>query len=174
MSKTLPAATGVVHVGSPFSVWPGWCVESGHEFAVGGAGGGEVFVAFVELLSKVEVVLFELADLLVEGIDVGGGAEPGLAPGLFTERFGQPFLQLMDAGAEPGDSLVGSQQIRLQRGSGDRGAGVLTGNWICLQRMDFLKQVGVAVEECAVDRGCASNRGRAEPVAGCYGLVDRS
>jgi hypothetical protein len=55
---------------------PGWCVESGHEFAVGGAGCGEVFLAFVELLLKVEVVLFDLADALVEGVDVGGGAEP--------------------------------------------------------------------------------------------------
>jgi hypothetical protein len=25
-------------------------VEAGHEFAVGGAGGGEVFIAFVEIL----------------------------------------------------------------------------------------------------------------------------
>ena len=39
-----------------------WRVESGHEFAVGGAGCGEVFLAFVELLSKVSVVLLELAD----------------------------------------------------------------------------------------------------------------
>jgi hypothetical protein len=40
------------------------------------AGGGEVFFAFVELLLKVDVVLFELADALVKGVDVGGGAEP--------------------------------------------------------------------------------------------------
>ena len=137
---------------------PGWCVESGHEFAVGGAGGGEVFLAFVELLLKAEVVLFELADALVEGVDVGGGAEPGLVPGLFTERFGQPLLQLLDARAEPGDSLLCSQQIRLQRGACDPGADVLSGDWICLQRMDFLEQVGVPVEECAVDRGGAGDR----------------
>ena len=59
---------------------------SGHEFAVGGAGGGEVFVAFVELQTQVDDVLFELGDLLVEGVDVGGGAEPGLAPGVLAER----------------------------------------------------------------------------------------
>ena len=50
----LSAATGVVQVGLAVSARPGWCVESGHEFAVGGAGGGEVFVAFVELLLKVD------------------------------------------------------------------------------------------------------------------------
>src|ERR1700687_5810549 len=38
--------------------------------------------------------------------------------------------------------------------------------------MDFLEQVGVPVEECAVDRGGAGDRGRAEPVAGGYSLVD--
>ena len=106
---------------------PGWCVESGHEFAVGGAGGGEVFVAFVELLLQVEVVLFELGDALVEGVDVGWGAEPGLAPGLFAERFGEPFLELLDAGVEPGGAFVGGEQVGLQRGAGDRGAGVLVG-----------------------------------------------
>ena len=50
------------------SAGPGWCVESGHEVAVGSAGGGEVFVAFVELLSKVDDLLFELADPLVTSI----------------------------------------------------------------------------------------------------------
>ena len=60
----LSAATGVVQADARVSSQPAWCVESGHEFAVGGAGGGEVFAAFVELLSKVSVVLFELADAL--------------------------------------------------------------------------------------------------------------
>ena len=104
----LSTATGVVQADSCVSSQPGWCVESGHEFAVGGAGCGEIFVAFVELLLKVEVLLFEMADALVVGVDIGGGAEPGLAPGLFTERFREPLLQLLDARAEPGGSLVGS------------------------------------------------------------------
>jgi Phage integrase, N-terminal SAM-like domain len=157
---------------APVSSQPGWCVESGHEFSVGGAGGGEVFVAFVELLLLVDDLLFEMGDPVVEGVDVGGGAEPGLAPGLFTERLGEPLLELADAGAEPGGALVGGEQIGLQRGSGDPGAGVLIGDWICLQRMDFLEQVGVPVEEGAVDSGRAGDRGRAEPVAGGRGVVD--
>jgi hypothetical protein len=70
----LVAATGVVQADSRVSSQPGWCVESGHEFAVGRSGGGEVFLAFVESLLKVEIVLFELADALVEGVDIGGGA----------------------------------------------------------------------------------------------------
>ncbi|HKH51532.1 MAG TPA: hypothetical protein VKA77_07010, partial [Mycobacterium sp.] len=56
---------------------PGWRVESGHEFAVGGACCGEVFVAFGELVLLVEVALFELADALVQGVGVGGGTESG-------------------------------------------------------------------------------------------------
>ena len=109
----LSAATGVVQVGSRVSAWPGWRVESGHEFAVGGAGGGEVFVAFVELLLKVEVVLFEMADAMVEGVDIGGGTEPGLAPRLFAECLGEPLLELADAGVEPGGAFVGGEQVGL-------------------------------------------------------------
>jgi hypothetical protein len=91
------------------SAWLGWRVESGHEFA----GGGAVFVAFVELLSKVEVVLFELADSLVECINVGGGAKPPLAPGVCAERLGEPLLESADAGIEPGGSFVGGEQVGL-------------------------------------------------------------
>src|SRR5690349_19183900 len=109
MSEMLSAATGVVQADSRVSARPGWCVESGHEFAVGRPGGGEVFLAFVELLTKVEVVLLELADALVEGVDVGGCAEPGLTPGLFTECFGEPLLELADAGVEAGGAFVSGE-----------------------------------------------------------------
>jgi hypothetical protein len=69
-------------------------VELGHEFTVGGAGCSEVVVAFVELLAQVDELLFEAGDGLVERVDVGGGAEPGLLPGLLAERFGEAFLEL--------------------------------------------------------------------------------
>ena len=82
------------------------------------------------------------------------------------------FSSWLDAGVEPGGSFVGGEQVGLQRGLGDRGAGVLVGDWICLQRMDFLQQVAVPVEECAVDSGRASDCGRADPVAGGGGLVE--
>ena len=57
-------------------------------------------VAFFELEAQVDGLLFEVGDLLVEGVDVGGGAEPGFVPGLLAECFGQAFLQLPDAGGE--------------------------------------------------------------------------
>jgi hypothetical protein len=172
MPEMLSAATGVVQADSRVSSRPGWCVESGHEFAVGGACCGEVFVAFGELVLKVEVALFELADALVEGVDVGGGTESGFAPRVFAERFRQPLLQLLDARAQPGGSFVGGEQIRLQRRSCDGGADVVTGYWICLQRMDFLHQVTMPVEEGAVDSGGGSNSGRGDPVACRSGLVE--
>ncbi|MFI7670207.1 hypothetical protein [Nocardia sp. NPDC049526] len=53
------------------------------------------------MLLQVDVSLFELVDALVERVDVGGCAEPGSAPGLLAERFGQSFLQLLDAGSKP-------------------------------------------------------------------------
>ena len=160
MREMLSIATGVVQADSRVSSQPGWCVESGHEFAVGGAGCGEVFLAFGELVLKVEVVLFELADALVECVDVGGGTESGFAPRVFAERLAQSLLQLMDAGVEPGGSFVRGEQIRLQRCSCDRGADVVTGYWICLQRMDFLHQVTMPIKEGAVDSSGASDSGR--------------
>jgi len=76
-------------------------VDLGHEFAVGRACGGEVLVAFGELHAQVDGLLLEVVDLLVEGIDVGGDAEPGFVPGLLTECFGQSGFQLPDAAGEP-------------------------------------------------------------------------
>jgi hypothetical protein len=64
------------------------CVESGHQFAVGRAAGGEVLVAFLDVQTQVGHLLFDVCDLLVEGIDVGWRAEPGLAPDLFAQGFG--------------------------------------------------------------------------------------
>ena len=76
--------------------WRG--VELGHELAVGGAGRGEVLLAFLELQAQVNGLLLEMGDLLAEGVDVSGRAEPGFAPGLLAERLGQAFFELPDAG----------------------------------------------------------------------------
>ena len=89
-------------------------VELGHELAVRRPGGGQVVALFFELEAEVNDLLLQLAHLLVKGIDVGGYREPGLAPGLFAERLRQPFLQLPDAGVQPGGAFVGSEQVRLQ------------------------------------------------------------
>jgi len=60
-------------------------VDAGHEFAVGGACGGEVLVAFLKLKTQVADVLFERHDLLAELVDIAGGAEPGFTPGVGAE-----------------------------------------------------------------------------------------
>ena len=59
-------------------------VELGHELAVGGARGGEVLAPFVELQAQFDGLLFQVVDLLVERVDVGGSAESGLVPGLLA------------------------------------------------------------------------------------------
>ena len=89
-------------------------VELIHEFAVGGAGGSEVFVAFLQLQAQADELLLEVGDLLFEGVGVGGGAEPGFPPGLFAERFGEAPFQLLDAGVEPQGAFVGGEQVGLQ------------------------------------------------------------
>ena len=95
-------------------------VELGHELTVGRAGGTEFLVALFELEVQVNDLLLEVGDLLAEGADVGGGAEPGFPPGLFTERFGQAVFELLDAGGEPDRAFVGGGQVCLQRGPGAR------------------------------------------------------
>ena len=97
-------------------------VEPGHQLAVGGARGCEFVVAFFELQAQVGGLLFEVGDFLAEGVDVGGGAEPGFAPCLFAERFGQPLLELADAGAEADGAFVGGEQVGLQGCAGDGGS----------------------------------------------------
>src|SRR5664280_3191944 len=133
-----------------------WCrgVELGDEFAVCGAGGSQILVAFLELQAQFDGLLFEVADLLVEGVDVGRDAEARFVPGLFTECFGQAGFQLPDPAGEPDGSFAGGEQVDLQRGAGD--ARPLAGpgrRWGCLQGVDLAEQVAVAVEETAIDPG---------------------
>jgi hypothetical protein len=63
----------------------------------------------------------------VEGVDVGGGAEPGVVPGALAEGVGEPPFEVLDAAVQPGGAFVGGEQVGLQRGSGDRRAGALAG-----------------------------------------------
>jgi hypothetical protein len=99
-------------------------------------------------------LLFEMADFLVERVDVGGCAEPGFTPGLLAECFGEPFLELPGAGGEAEGAFVGGEQVRLQGRAGDaRAGGAAGGRRGCFEGVDFLQQVAVPVEEGAVDRG---------------------
>jgi hypothetical protein len=50
-------------------------VELRHEFAFGGACGGQFLVTFVQLQPQVDGLLFEEDDALLELLDVGGRAE---------------------------------------------------------------------------------------------------
>ena len=52
-----------------------WGVEPGHEVTVRCPGGCEVLGAFLKLQSEVDGLLFEVGDLGLELVDVGGGAE---------------------------------------------------------------------------------------------------
>jgi hypothetical protein len=68
-----------------------------------------------------------VVDLLVEVVDVGGGGESGLAPGLLAECVGQALFQLPDPAGEPGGALAGGEQVGVQRGAGDRRSECLSG-----------------------------------------------
>jgi hypothetical protein len=137
-------------------------VELGHELSAGGTGSREVFVAFLELELQVEDLLFQVSDLLAEGVDVGGGAEPGLAPCLVAESFGQAFFQVLDAAAEPDGAFVCCEEVSLQRGPGDGGTGAVVGGLLSLEGVDLLQQIAVPVDERPVDSGGAGDPGGAD------------
>jgi hypothetical protein len=68
-----------------------------------------------------------VGDLLVECVDVGGGAQAGLAPGVLAQCGGETLLEVLDASVKPGGAFVGGEEVGLQRGSGDRRSGALAG-----------------------------------------------
>jgi hypothetical protein len=71
------------------------------------------------LQAQVDRLLFEVGDLLVEGVDVGGGAQAGLAPGVLAQCGGETLFEMLDASVKPGGAFVGGEEVGLQRGSGD-------------------------------------------------------
>ena len=145
---------------------PACCVELGHELAVGGACCGEVLVAFAELEAHVADLLLQSVVALAERVDVGRGAEPGFPPGVLAEECGEPAFELLDAGGHPGGSLLGVEQIGLQRGTARRGPGSRRGRRVCLGHVDLFEQVAVPVEECPVNTGGAGDAGGADLVSG--------
>jgi hypothetical protein len=66
----------------------GAAVETCHQVAVGGAGGGKFVVAVLEVLASVEELLFEFGNTLTESADFVGSGEAGLVEDLFAEDFG--------------------------------------------------------------------------------------
>src|SRR6478735_5524049 len=77
-----------------------------------------------------------------------------------SKGFGQPRLELLNAGVQPVGAVVGCEQVGLQRGPGNRRTAALTvAGWLGFGGVDFLQQVTVSVEEAAVDAGCAGDGG---------------
>ena len=48
---------------------------------------------------------------MFELVDVVGSTQPRLLPGPFAEHVGQLFLQVLDAGSEPGRAVLGVEQV---------------------------------------------------------------
>ena len=96
--------------------------------------------AFVEPETQVDDLLLEAVDPALERVDVGGGAEPGFPPGVLAEEAGQPAFELLDAGGEPGGSLLGVEQVGLQGGAARGGPGsggsrrAVLAAWTCSSR----------------------------------------
>ena len=51
--------------------------------------------------------------MLLEPVDVVGGAEAGLVPGLLAEELGQALFELAGSGVEADRALLGGEQVGL-------------------------------------------------------------
>jgi hypothetical protein len=82
-------------------------------------------------------------DALFQLVDVVGGAEAGLAPGLFAEEFGQALFELTHSCGEADRALLGGEQVGVQRGV-TGGAGGGAGGGLGGQSVDLPEEVAVA------------------------------
>lgn len=169
----VPSATGVVQ--------GGWrrgelesvallalCVEPGHHFAVGGPRGAQFLGAVIDLKSKIHDLLFEFGDASLQLVDVVGRADAGFSPGFLAECGGEVFLELLNPGGQPGGSLLGVEQVGLQRCPGDRGVRWVKNGFGC-SGMDLVEQIAVPVEEAAIDSRGFGDRADADFLVGGLG-----
>lgn len=124
-------------------------VETSDEFTIRGAGGVEFFGALFELKAQIDNLLFKSGDLLVELVDVVGGADPGFPPGLLAKCGREAVFELLDPCGQSGCSLLSVEQIGLQRGSAHTARRQLVGGLGC-GSVDLFEQVAVAIEEAAI------------------------
>lgn len=103
----------------------GVVVERSHEFTVGGAGRAEFVGAFLQLTTQLEDLLLGIPERLLQAPDVVGRAQAAGAEGGPAKGFAQPGLK--DAGQVMWAGVLGSG----------------------------VEQVGVAVDEAAMDSGGA-------------------
>ncbi|WP_250293609.1 hypothetical protein [Streptomyces atroolivaceus] len=77
----------------------------GHQLGVGGPRGRRIIVSFTELRNEVGDSLIEVGDLLLEGVDVVGGFDPGGMPVVLTEGLEQPTFEPDDVSGLTGSTL---------------------------------------------------------------------
>ncbi|MDX2677835.1 hypothetical protein [Streptomyces soliscabiei] len=94
-------------------------VEGAGQLAVGFSGGCQLGLSLFQGRRKVDVVLFQAGDLVLEFVDVGGGTQARLAPDLLSPCLGQALLQLLDARDQAGVAGLGVGEVCLERGAAD-------------------------------------------------------
>jgi hypothetical protein len=97
-------------------------VERGDQVAVGGAGGGELIVAVVEVLAAVEELLFEFGDSGAKAADFVDLCQPGLVGDLVAQKLGQPFGEFGYLAAEAFVMAAQVSDVGERRPSADAGA----------------------------------------------------
>lgn len=89
-------------------------VQGPGQLPVGFPGSLQFGLAFLQGRPQIDGLLSQTGDRPLEFLDIGGGTEAGLAPGLFPQSLGQTLLQLLDAGNEPGVARLSVGEIGLE------------------------------------------------------------
>ena len=155
-SGTLACATGVVRERRSACYRRG--VELGDELAVGGAGGGEVLVAFFELQTQVDDLLFEHVNAWLKWSMSVGAPRPDSRQACSPSSSDRRFSSWRTCGRASRRRVRGCEQVGLQRGAGDGRSGCVRRRWCGLGGVDLVEQVAVPVEEGAVDAGFSELR----------------
>lgn len=121
--------------------------------AVGETGGGELIGAFVAVDPNVGDFGFEGCDPPVEPVDVVGGAQAGLPPGLLAEDFGQSAFKLLHPSGEPGGAVLRGVESDCSEARDRRGPWGRAVGRVRVECVQLFEQVGVAVEEGPIDGG---------------------
>ncbi|WP_143196741.1 hypothetical protein [Streptomyces sp. MJM1172] len=128
----------------------GWCPR-----------GRQIIVSFTELRSEAGDPLFEVGDLLVEGVNVGGGSEPCGTPGVLTEGLGQPLLEPDDVLGLTGSTLSEVGEVGEEGPTADlRACGVLLR--LRAASHDGGEEIAVPVDEAAVHVGRPCHGGHSD------------
>ena len=154
---TLACAAGVAQApDAACHRWRGVALSWAMSSRLAARAAARFLVAFLELQAQVNGLLLEMGDVLAEGIDVGGRANPDSRHACSPSAWDWRFSSCRTRAARPPECM-GGEQVGLQRRAGDGGPAVPVAGGGALRERGLAEQVAVPVEEGPVHGGSAGD-----------------